>query len=81
MTSVAKRQTTWRHRAALIATVAAALAVTIPALAVAADTFTDVPESHIFHNDIGWLADPIVPRKSLVFRMKTHSAAASRASR
>ncbi|MGH8910936.1 MAG: S-layer homology domain-containing protein [Acidimicrobiia bacterium] len=36
------------------------LAVTIPA--VASDMFTDVPDSNIFHDDIGWLADEGVTR-------------------
>jgi hypothetical protein len=36
------------------------LAVSIPALA--GDTFTDVPESNIFHDDITWLADQGVTR-------------------
>lgn len=37
--------------------VAIAVAVMVPAAAIAADRFTDVPDSNIFHDDIGWLAD------------------------
>jgi hypothetical protein len=37
--------------------VAIAVAVMVPAAAIAGDLFTDVPDSNIFHDDIGWLAD------------------------
>jgi hypothetical protein len=36
--------------------------VMLPVGAWAADQFTDVPDSHVFHNDIGWLADAGITR-------------------
>ena len=44
-----------RTRVVLIVALAALLAV--PVVAVAADRFTDVPTTNVFHDDIGWLAD------------------------
>jgi hypothetical protein len=45
-----------RHLYALVGLVAA-LALIIPTATWAADKFTDVPDSNIFHDDITWLAD------------------------
>ncbi|MPZ71374.1 MAG: hypothetical protein GEU71_17900 [Actinobacteria bacterium] len=45
-----------RRRKVMIAVVATALLIT-PLAAWAGDRFADVPDSNIFHDDIGWLAD------------------------
>ncbi|HDL41867.1 MAG TPA: hypothetical protein ENG98_02495 [Actinobacteria bacterium] len=37
--------------------VAVAVAVMVPVAAVASNRFSDVPDSNVFHDDIGWLAD------------------------
>ncbi len=44
-----------RKRALLV--VGVALALTAPVVVMASHQFTDVPDSNIFHEDIGWLAD------------------------
>ena len=44
----------WMRRLLIGAT---ALAVMLPAIAIAGDRFTDVPDTDPFHTDIGWLAD------------------------
>ena len=46
---------TGKKRTLLVVTVVVLLAV--PVVAVAADRFTDVPSTNIFHDDIAWLAD------------------------
>src|SRR5690606_38286311 len=50
-----------RLRLAWTAAVLAVLVIT-PLVVVAADRFEDVPDSNIFHDDIGWLADAGVTR-------------------
>lgn len=47
----------WKILTALIAVV-----VAIPLVSIAADRFTDVPNSNTFHDDITWLADQGVTR-------------------
>lgn len=47
-------------RTAMIVVVTALIVA--PLTAVAAHTFTDVPDSHTFHNDIDWLADANVTK-------------------
>jgi hypothetical protein len=42
--------------------VALAVLVATPLAVVAADAFTDVPDSNVFHDDIAWLADANVTR-------------------
>jgi hypothetical protein len=37
--------------------VAFAVLMAVPVVAFAADRFNDVPDTNIFHEDIGWLAD------------------------
>lgn len=46
-----------RRRLRLIAVVAVTAAVAAPTAVWAADAFTDVPDSNVFHDDIAWLAD------------------------
>jgi hypothetical protein len=45
-----------------ITTVALTIVLVAPATVWAADTFTDVPESNVFHDDIAWLAEAGVTR-------------------
>ncbi len=43
------------HRNVRIVIVSVALVLGVPLVAVAGHTFSDVPESHVFHEDIDWL--------------------------
>jgi hypothetical protein len=45
------------RRRALIASIVLTAVVVAPTAVWAADRFTDVPDSNVFHDDIGWLAD------------------------
>lgn len=40
----------------MVLVVAVAAMLVVPIMAIAADRFTDVPTSNVFHDDIGWLA-------------------------
>lgn len=56
-------RSTRRGRVAFLAiTAAVAMVVTTATIAVAGHTFTDVPDSNTFHNDIAWMADSGVTR-------------------
>lgn len=50
-----------RRRLILVGVLAAAL-IGVPAMLLAADRFTDVPDDNVFHDDITWLADADVTR-------------------
>ena len=46
-----------RRRWTLLLTVIATLLISVPAAVWASHQFTDVPDSHTFHNAIGWMKD------------------------
>ena len=46
-----------RKRTKVVLAALVAIAAMLPIMAVAADRFTDVPDTNVFHDDIGWLAD------------------------
>lgn len=53
---------TVRRSLRTLVTVVAVLVVVVPAAAWAGHQFTDVPNSNVFHDDIGWMADNAVTK-------------------